>query len=302
MLSDLQKKTAVAIVNIFESGRVLGDYSALATIRGDTGHLSYGRSQVTLGSGNLFRLIQVYCGTPGAAFATQLSGYLQRLEQRDFTLDTDADFRGLLQQAGRDPVMHTVQDDYFNANYWSPAALSASGIGISTALGTSVVYDSHVQGAWDIMRVRTTAQFGPPNVAGENAWVSDYVNTRRGWLATNTNPALRPTVYRMDSFLSLIQDSRWDLALPIVVRGIAIDENALGTADSKRTLRLVTPPMTGDDVRALQQALVAVGVNLSVDGVFGPGTDAAVRQFQKQQGLAADGIVGAATRSALGAG
>jgi len=216
----------------FRKRPALGDYSALATIRGDTGHLSYGRSQVTLGSGNLYRLIQVYCGTPGAALATQLSGYLRRLEQRDFTLDTDTDFRGLLQQAGGDPVMRTVQDNYFDANYWSPAAASASSIGISTALGTSAVYDSHIQGAWDAMRARTTSQFGTPHVVGENTWVSDYVNTRRDWLATNANPALHPTVYRMDSFLSLIQDSKWDLALPIVVRGITIDENALGAADT----------------------------------------------------------------------
>jgi hypothetical protein len=36
MLTDLQKKTAAAIVNIFETGRVLGDYGALATLPRDT--------------------------------------------------------------------------------------------------------------------------------------------------------------------------------------------------------------------------------------------------------------------------
>jgi len=58
--------------------------------------------------------------------------------------------------------------------------------------------------------------------------------------------------------------------------------------------------MTGDDVRAWQQAFAAAGTNLAVDGVFGPQTHAAVRQFQQQQGLVADGVVGAVTRSALG--
>ena len=300
MLTDLQKKTATAIVNIFETGRILGDYGAVAVLPGDTGHLSYGRSQVTLGSGNLYRLIQTYCNTPGAAIATELSPYLDRLQQRDFTLDTDMVLRGLLQQAGKDPLMHAVQDQFFNANYWAAADLSAADIGISSALGTSVVYDSHVQGAWRTLRDRTVAQFGAPDAIGENDWVGHYVDTRRVWLATNPNPALHPTVYRMDCFRALIQDSRWDLALPIVIRGITIDENSLGGAEAPRMLRLTTPPMTGDDVRALQQALVGAGANLAVDGVFGPQTDAAVRQFQQQQGLAVDGVVGTATRSALG--
>jgi peptidoglycan hydrolase-like protein with peptidoglycan-binding domain len=58
--------------------------------------------------------------------------------------------------------------------------------------------------------------------------------------------------------------------------------------------------MQGDGVRAVQQALVSAGIDVTVDGVFGPGTDAAVKQFQTQKGLTADGIVGPATRSALG--
>ncbi|HYT23467.1 MAG TPA: peptidoglycan-binding domain-containing protein [Candidatus Polarisedimenticolia bacterium] len=58
--------------------------------------------------------------------------------------------------------------------------------------------------------------------------------------------------------------------------------------------------MTGDDVSALQQALAANGANLVVDGTFGSDTDTAVRQFQQQQAIDTDGIVGAATRFALG--
>jgi murein DD-endopeptidase MepM/ murein hydrolase activator NlpD len=55
------------------------------------------------------------------------------------------------------------------------------------------------------------------------------------------------------------------------------------------------------DTAALQVALRAVGTYAgTVDGVAGPGTARAVRAFQSRNGLVADGVAGAGTRSALG--
>jgi peptidoglycan hydrolase-like protein with peptidoglycan-binding domain len=56
----------------------------------------------------------------------------------------------------------------------------------------------------------------------------------------------------------------------------------------------------GEWVTYLQQLLSQAGYDPGgVDGVFGDGTLQAVRNFQNDQGLAADGIVGAATWAAL---
>jgi peptidoglycan hydrolase-like protein with peptidoglycan-binding domain len=52
-------------------------------------------------------------------------------------------------------------------------------------------------------------------------------------------------------------------------------------------------------VQTLQHLLRARGQNLTVDGIFGAKTDAAVRAFQQQKALAVDGIVGPNTWSAL---
>ena len=50
----------------------------------------------------------------------------------------------------------------------------------------------------------------------------------------------------------------------------------------------------GDDVKTLQQFL-----GLSADGIFGSGTEAAVKKWQKENGLSADGIVGPNTWSSM---
>jgi N-acetylmuramoyl-L-alanine amidase len=52
-------------------------------------------------------------------------------------------------------------------------------------------------------------------------------------------------------------------------------------------------------VRRLQEALAAEKFKIAVDGVFGPATEKAVRQYQKKKKLKEDGIVGPAVRAAL---
>lgn len=56
---------------------------------------------------------------------------------------------------------------------------------------------------------------------------------------------------------------------------------------------------SGADVTRLQQALRARGHTITIDGAFGDGTRTVVIAYQRARGLAADGIVGAATWSAL---
>ena len=59
---------------------------------------------------------------------------------------------------------------------------------------------------------------------------------------------------------------------------------------------------TGQDVRALQDVLnfhIRRGAPLAVDGIFGPKTNARVREFQSANRLAVDGIVGPRTFAQL---
>jgi hypothetical protein len=56
---------------------------------------------------------------------------------------------------------------------------------------------------------------------------------------------------------------------------------------------------TGDQVKWLQEFLNTRGENLTVDGIFGARTDAAVGRFQYKEGLVSDGVVGPKTYTAI---
>jgi lysozyme len=63
--------------------------------------------------------------------------------------------------------------------------------------------------------------------------------------------------------------------------------------------RVLKRGSSGEDVRRLQRLLAAAGLDVVVDGDFGPMTEAAVRSFQAANVLEPDGIVGAETWKAL---
>lgn len=306
MLTPLQKKTAQAIVNIFETGRAAGDYGSVTLIPGDPGHLTYGRSQTTLASGNLALLLHAYCDANGR-FSEQLRPFLPAFDRRDLALDSNEQAKALLRSAGSDPVMQAAQDGFFDRVYWNPAAEAANGLGLSLALGVSVVYDSKIHGSFDRIKASTIQQHGEPGSIGEKKWVEAYVDTRRNWLATHANPVLHTCVYRMDAFKELITKNAWDLPLPMTVRHVVISQELFSDASEpvrasaqdagERVLFLTTPMMEGDDVRRLQVALKLPAND--IDGKFGQKTDEAVRAFQQAQGLTRDGKVGPATLQKL---
>jgi len=308
MISELQRKTAQAVVNIFESGRPLGDYGCVTVLSGDTGHLTYGRSQTSLGSGNLALLLHAYCEAKGA-FAEALRPFLPAFDRRDAKLDYNDKVKSLLREAGGDPVMRSVQDEFFDRVYWSPALKSAEYINVAKPLSITVVYDSRIHGSYHYIRDLTNGQHGEARQIGEEEWIKAYVSVRRNWLATNQNSLLQKTVYRMDAFRALIDGNKWELPLPLTVRNVVISE-ALFSADyvqptivpdsdkTARVLYLTKPMMKGEDVKKLQRALGFSGSD--VDGKFGNDTDRAVRAFQQSRGLKVDGKVGPATWSELG--
>ncbi|MGF1459868.1 MAG: peptidoglycan-binding protein [Leptolyngbyaceae cyanobacterium] len=71
-------------------------------------------------------------------------------------------------------------------------------------------------------------------------------------------------------------------------------------ADTPIALPTLRQGITGPAVMRVQETLRARGFyNGAIDGIFGPGTEEAVMEFQRSVQLAADGVVGPATWQAL---
>ena len=88
------------------------------------------------------------------------------------------------------------------------------------------------------------------------------------------------------------RNRRWEEALEILGGEYTPPAKAAPKAAGVRTLRR---RMSGDDVARMQ---AAIGVS-PADGIFGMGTDSAVRAWQKENGLTVDGIVGPATQAKM---
>ena len=108
------------------------------------------------------------------------------------------------------------------------------------------------------------------------------------------------------SSIDLKKWTYWGLGKGLTFDFIPGQEKDIGTAvkDEKPKKTKVSYPTIrrgskGELVTQLQMLLAKDGSNLAIDGIFGPGTQSAVRAFQKKHGLEVDGIVGPKTWAEL---
>lgn len=325
IVREKQKRYAQGVINIFETGNWKGNYSQVSVLRGDTGNLTYGKSQATLSSGNLYLLIKKYINS-GGEYSNKMKPYLKQLKNKDVSLNNNSEFHIILEKAGKEDIMRRTQDLFFDKMFWKPTIESALSIKCYIPFSLMVIYDSKIHGSWSRMKKRTDKHYGKSTKIGEVPWIRGYIKTRREWLATHSNHLLRNTVYRMDTFLDMIDNKNWILTPPFTVRdkevemeGIEDIINGLKDLDIEKGEReleekdqhiednddrlyyLTDPYMEDEHIGLIQSMLSKLGYypEGSVDDVFGPNTEKAVMNFQKDNDLTVDGIIGPETGEEL---
>ncbi|RFU64840.1 L,D-transpeptidase family protein [Peribacillus glennii] len=159
----------------------------------------------------------------------------------------------------------------------------------------------------------------PRNPLG-NRWLG--LNARGTWGTTyaihgNNNPSsiggyVSSGCVRMHNSEVQWLYSKVKVGTPVIITTSGKSFDSIATASGYKVKKsTITVPVSssavlkkgsrGDEVIELQRTLTKLGYNTKgIDGIFGAATDAAVRKYQKAKNLKVDGIVGPATKKALG--
>jgi N-acetylmuramoyl-L-alanine amidase len=95
----------------------------------------------------------------------------------------------------------------------------------------------------------------------------------------------------------IVDAATWTALLPTVTPPPPV--STAPTSDNPNSMPTLRVGMNGSAVRLLQERLRALGLSVTVDGVFGEQTLQAVMAAQQQLKLNPDGVVGPATWQAL---
>lgn len=206
---------ALAIVNIFETGKPFGEFAAVAVLNDGAG-ISYGISQFTHRSGSLAAVVERYLKLGGNIGRQLLENALPNLRRTEPVVIRayagDERFKKALRSAAITREMRTAQLQIMFERYLKPAIDECDRLGFVLPMSLAVVYDSITHGSYEKIRDRVSV-----TASAEKAWITEYVRQRDRWLSSI--PRLQTTRYRTRFFLNQIMLGSWELRLPMNVNG-----------------------------------------------------------------------------------
>jgi len=225
-----QKRRAEQITSVFENGTPILDYAWIDNIDDGRGYTG-GRAGFTTATGDAYLVVQRYMDrVPNNPFAIYLPELKRLAENEDSNTSNLSGFTDTWRKAAQDPVFRAVQDQVVDELYYQPAMEVADDLGIKTAIGLAILYDTIIQhgGGTDpdsleaiVNRTKQTAGGSPASGVNELVWLNTFLDTRKTDLlnATDieTRTAWAASAGRVDVLRAVLQSGNTDLHGPIQI-------------------------------------------------------------------------------------
>jgi hypothetical protein len=79
---------------------------------------------------------------PQSENTKKLEEYIGAVRNKNESLRNNEEFKTLLKEAGKDPLMTQAQDEVFDKLYWKPAMQAAEKAGVTSPLGCALLTDT----------------------------------------------------------------------------------------------------------------------------------------------------------------
>lgn len=229
-----QKRRAEQLTNIFENGTPEFQYAYVENL-GDGRGYTCGRVGFTTGTSDALAVIKLYTQRKPH---NPLVKYISELERLD-SLPDDSTERGDVSRlhgfvqawklAAKDKVFCEVQDTIVDEWYFNPAMQHASRVGIQTALGKAIFYDTIIQhgdgedpDSLLALIEATKKHIGfLPKGNNEKDWIAHFLEVRRHDLVhafnVDTREVWKQSVGRVDALKQLVISKNFNLDAPLTV-------------------------------------------------------------------------------------
>ncbi|GAC1351033.1 MAG: hypothetical protein NVS3B20_01590 [Polyangiales bacterium] len=229
-LSADQRRRADALISLFENGTPVIQYDYVEAL-GDGRGYTAGRG-FTTGTGDLLSVVKLFAArAPGNVLTKYLPRLTELAASSSDSITGLSDFPASWKDASMDAVFRKAQDDVVDRDVYFVAMKHCDEVGLKTALGRFVIYDTlfmHGDGAdldgTPALLKATNAAVGLPKTGtDEKVWLRQFLKVRRADLSYAHDPATRSVwaqaVGRCDALSAIESTGNYTLSGPIVLTG-----------------------------------------------------------------------------------
>jgi len=213
------------IVSIFENSTPELQYGYIEALNDGRGYTA-GRAGFTTATGDLIEVVHHYADlNPNVPSWPGLQSLIPRLEelseQNSSSISGLSTLPDVWSHSADDPKFRQAQDDITESMYKNPAREICRQLGLKTALGFLVIYDTIIQhgNGGDEDSLPSLLKRTHVNSSNEEAFIRAFLEVRRADLMnpadSDTANEWRDSVDRVDALKRLVDTGNWDLSSPL---------------------------------------------------------------------------------------